>query len=1233
MSKVVKAVGKAAGSLVKGAVNLVKSAVKAVGKVVGAVVDFVGQAFMGLLGGVPDMGDAGAEASKQDGVLVQKKGSNVNIPVVYGVRKVGGIVTYSETGSTDNKYLWVAYVFSEGPIEGLGELFIDDNQFTLDVVQKLNAGETVSIAGQPAKSPTEKYNGRCQFRFFPGTYYNTPSQSPIASSVRQGIFAGAPEFTDRMVYNGLAVLFARYEWKKVETQADSDNNPFNGGIPEIQATIMGRKIEGLTTKWWNGLGAIVAPVVELLTVISGTKWEDIWPILPYDRNAGRWSNNPAEILFDYLRNPQYGKGLKIEDFDRTTWVNAANKCATPVTYYTGIRGPILTCNYVLDTGQSIFNNTKALLTGFRAFMPYIQGKYKLKIEDAGHETDILSGVATIVQQVSINEIVGDITYTGKDRTDKYNHVVINYVDPAQKWSVQQVVWPDTEAKRQVYIAEDGGRENKTEITFGTITNSSIAQDMARLIFNRSRFQETCSFKISAQGFELEPGDNITIKGNVLDLTDTPWRVVSTKLNNDYTVEIGCVRNSDNVKLEDGTIGSFYPYGRYLEPDIIRPLYVPKGNLIYWPGVGGTNWGLMPPSSAPYPTDVVTVPPGNTLPTNPTDPVSPGGGNGSGGAAQNGTATPPVTNPVVTVTKTWDEVVDFTGASFSNNSWTVAFSVPSTLADYDGLLIWYQPSNIGNASIFYQLPSATIGARNFTFPASDSDLVSYNIIARIKYQGGNSSSRTTTATLNRGAGLVNERVQNYTFDNIVPADTGFVHLDAEINLISAYVNASALPKSVTFTFAETQLRYSNGNVGSTMMSNAVLYYKPGNSAFYKEYVYNLPSSYAANQQFSFTVQDFGITATEYDIILRWKFKDGRLGNVIFAQKINVTATGTIAGAANGVTLASTRAITVATTPTSSGTAIPTVNDIQGINGVMKIYFRDPSVSPANLGDWIGIRVDIATISGANVSQYKTYKSQVTGGLVKTYGEDEYSISINDYGFSAVGEYKIVVTLTYINSGIIMESSNAVKYSGKFYSSGGSSQINNFVRSSDTNYSLLIGDGGTTVAVPITEAVCTPSGIYDIHPSASGARSTDSIKVKSFQVMFTLPPGATALRVYRKVGGNYEYTDITTSGQRVRYGIDGNSVGGVLKVGTQIYAQTLYLRLYAGATGSSKVLRISPQYDGSNVNIMSTLFVTSDNTLDLAVETVLASAFNTATNAATRLVTYSTTDLGFTTGMIP
>jgi hypothetical protein len=202
--------------------------------------------------------------------------------------------------------------------------------------------------------------------------------------------------------------------------------------------------------------------------------------------------------------------------------------------------------------------------------------------------------------------------------------------------VQQVVYPETEEERQIYIDKDGGRENKLDATFPTLTNYAMAKDMARLLFNKSRRQETCSLTISSEGLELEPGDNIRIQSNVLNFGTDPWRVISIKINDNMTVDIACVRNPDDI----------YPYTRVGEEDIVLAVYVPKGSIIYYPSSNNQPLiGLVPPTRALYPDDFAPNPtnPGGTNPDG-ADGGGVGGGSGGDGGGSGDTVNDPATDP-------------------------------------------------------------------------------------------------------------------------------------------------------------------------------------------------------------------------------------------------------------------------------------------------------------------------------------------------------------------------------------------------------------------------------------------------------------------------------------------------------------------------------------------------------------------------------------------------------------
>ena len=928
MSKVVKSIGSAVKSVVKGVVKAVTSVVKAVVNVVSSVINFIAQPFMGLLGGLGNMPNAESEAQRQQGVLGQRQGSVVNIPVVYGYRKVGGIVTFAETGSTNNQYLWVAYVFAEGPVEGLREVFIDDWLLPTDMVANLNAGNTVDIA-------SGKYAGRVKLQWFPGVYFDTPSSSTIGTT---SICKDSPGWKTTMTYNGMAVLFARYEWKEIRTQEDANNNPFSGNIPVVQATILGKKVASLVISNPDSYNYSTAPV--------------------------RYSTNPAEILLDYLRNPRYGKGLVNDDIDWVTWRWAASKCNQVVTYVTGITGNILTCNHVLDTSQSIFANVKTMLMGMRAYMPYVQGKYKLKIEDAGNDTDILSGVATIVNTFTREDIVGNITYTGIERSSKYNQVAVTYVDPDNKWTTQQVIYPETETERQVYIALDGGRENKLEATFPTLTNYAIAKDMARLLFNKSRFQETCTLTVTSEAMELEPGDNIRIQSTLLNFTTTPWRIVQITLNDDMSYTLACVRNPDNI----------YPHTRVGEEDIVLPPYIPRGASIYFPGIeAGPPIGLVPPVTAPWPSPTTPGTPTNPSPTNPGDPVVvPGNvftvtiaspavfttstahgflGNGreeltlsTTGALPTGLNTTSKYYVMSTgLTSTTFRVslvpggttaVNTSGSQSGTHSYTVStytgeitqpppppppVPVPLdtvidiTRADYvvvggavNATITWLQPSHANYAGVDFwwkrntstdtvyqtirstQLPGAG-RAITHTFTGLYQSNIPYVLIGRVRYTTGETSTQRIKTYLTVSGAISTENPAEY-FETVLPGwtlpttplpnprDTQFIGNSITGVTIFESPGVPANPRSVTFTGKQNVDLPSGLNYE---VDGINIYYKLNSATTWRKVNYQFPNPYVIGSTFTYTFPgDLGLrtypsgdnASDNFDFIWRFKYRD-------------------------------------------------------------------------------------------------------------------------------------------------------------------------------------------------------------------------------------------------------------------------------------------------------------------------------------------------------------------------
>jgi len=503
--------------------KLVKSVVKFVSKVVNTVVNFIGDivGFVFNPMGSFDVPTAQTQNPEQEaqGVTLTKNGTNIAIPVVYGFRRVGGALVFMETNGTSNKYLYAVYVVSEGEIQGFKRILVEDVELPLPtdvypdgVIQTVRSG---------------RFKDRIKFQCFNGT--EIQAQSNLANE--------APNFaTKQRRYPGVAYCVVRYEWKEIKTQEDQDNNPFSGGIPKIQFDILGKK------------------VFDVRTHTTGKNLAN-----DYDNLSKGYSFNPANCLLDYLMNNRYGCGFSKEEIDAEAFKIAANKYEQTVTYFVGQAGRAMTLNGVIDTNNKLFDNVKNLVGACRGIMPYVQGRYKLKVEDGGNATDISSTTIDVAFDVTSRHVIGGITLDGERKNAKYNEVIVNYVDPDQNFTNQQVVYSVDGDK-----ATDDNELLKREFTFPMLTNKALARDLAILIYKKSRTQRSISFTATQELLAVEVGDIIRVTDTILGLDEDTFRVVDLKLNVDLTVDITAVEH-------DATI---YPFTSGEQVEIPPPLFLP-----------------------------------------------------------------------------------------------------------------------------------------------------------------------------------------------------------------------------------------------------------------------------------------------------------------------------------------------------------------------------------------------------------------------------------------------------------------------------------------------------------------------------------------------------------------------------------------------------------------------------------------------------------------------------------
>jgi hypothetical protein len=497
---------------------------------------------------VPDYSANSADSAQNinTGILVNKSGTNNPIPVVYGYRKIGGSRVFVSTDGSNNEYLYIAMVFAEGEINAFKELRFDD---------KLVASGTLTT-----QIDNSAYSNQSRLRY--ELQRGTTSQSPPSWFIQNG-------WTSNHKLSGLACGYFKCRWIRpniddpaADQQSQADANPY-GGIPRIQVVIEGKKTPNAASS------AIASQTYSAMTKV--------------------YTTDPASHLLDYLLNTIYGRGLSTDRVGFASFKLAAEKFATTVNYKTGGTGNMLEFNYVVPTNRTMLENVQTILQNMRSGMPYIQGKFNLKMLDTGHASDPVNTSPDIVYAVTERQIISGVTIEGLGHRDQYNQVKAVFPNPDTNWELDEIVYPEVNSGTDVsLLAEDNGKRLVKEISLEGITNPNIAGDVASVVLLRSRKKKAISFTATAELHNTVVGDVITITYPSLGMSAAQFRITAHQITADYTVQITALEHNP-TDYEFANTDVFMPKPVQISSD---DQYANGGNVVsgnpYFPGAKTTN---------------------------------------------------------------------------------------------------------------------------------------------------------------------------------------------------------------------------------------------------------------------------------------------------------------------------------------------------------------------------------------------------------------------------------------------------------------------------------------------------------------------------------------------------------------------------------------------------------------------------------------------------------------------
>lgn len=373
------------------------------------------------------------------GYQVTQRGTALNHQIIYGKTKAAGAIVFDSTTGTNNKYLHRVIAMTGHEIESFEEIWLNDYKLTLD-----SNGEVTSATNDGGLTTTTRYNGYVRINKHLGTATQT-ADSDLVSEVT--------EWDSNCTLNGIAYLYCRLKFSQ---------EVFPNGIPEIQATIKGKKVYD--------------PRDVSQSATDASTWT--------------WSDNPALCIRDYIHS-DYGLNEDNANIDDDLVEAAADRCDETATN----GDAFFTMNGAFTTGTVPADVLSDMLTAMGGVLWYGQGEWRMRAAEWTAPTLTLDE----------NDLRSPLTVsTRHSRRDNFNVIKGTWRGEGSDWQVTD--YPEYKVAQAV--TDDGGEESVQDLQLPFTDNVDEAQRIARITYERNRQQLTVSATFGLSAFNCQVGDFI-----------------------------------------------------------------------------------------------------------------------------------------------------------------------------------------------------------------------------------------------------------------------------------------------------------------------------------------------------------------------------------------------------------------------------------------------------------------------------------------------------------------------------------------------------------------------------------------------------------------------------------------------------------------------------------------------------------------------------------------------------
>lgn len=443
------------------------------------------------------------------GRAVTRKDPTASRKIVYGTVRTGGTIIYQANNGTNNEYLHNVVVFSEGVVDEISEIYLDD----------------VKAASYIASSGAIRYHNKYSSNA-DGSASALPagdSNDVLRVNVTEGIANQAlvsfstNQWTADHDLSGIAHAYIRLRY---------NDDIYTTGFPKITAIIKGKKLydprqDGTATDY-SGSGS--------QRINNPSTWE--------------YTNNSAVCLLNYMLDERIGLGESLDAFDAPSLLASMNDCDVDISLSGGGTQKKYTCDGIIDSKNSHKANIQNILTSMNGQLLYSGGKYHVK--SYNYETPHS-------QVVTEDMILSNIDVATKaSRRSLYNRVKGKFVSEEDNYVMTeypaQIYYTAGTTTKQFEI--DDGETLYHEYNLPMTTNNVRAQRLARLTMLRSRMQSTIKFTTNAKGLLYTVGDNIKVTNSTLGITEKIYQIMRLNVRPDaekgLTVDIEAKENVEDL---------------------------------------------------------------------------------------------------------------------------------------------------------------------------------------------------------------------------------------------------------------------------------------------------------------------------------------------------------------------------------------------------------------------------------------------------------------------------------------------------------------------------------------------------------------------------------------------------------------------------------------------------------------------------------------------------------------